>query len=576
MRVHVKGQGEVNLTKSQFVASGGEGSVYAVGSTAYKLYADPSKMIPVGKIQELSGISDPTVIKPEQVVTDKAGKPIGYSMRFVRDTYALCQLFPRTFRDREGLSHQAMLDLVLRMRQQVADIHRAGVLVVDLNEMNFLVSKDFTTVYAIDVDSYQTPHYPATAIMPSVRDWHTPLGDFNENSDWFSFACVAFQMFIGIHPYKGKHPTIKGMEERMKANISVLNPDVRLPQVCQSLDVIPDIYKQWFKAVLEDGKRLPPPTDLHASIVVVPTVKTVRGTANFDIRELLAFGGSNTPVKAMGFSYGTICVVTDKDVWLNGRQMPVQASGKVALAFTPKMNHPVLVSLENGSVKLYDLMKRQELPFTLNGSDIMAYDGRVYVHNSDRVYEIVLHDTASKILPSSQRAANVLEHATQLYPGCAVQDLLGTTFVSVFPASGRTQQIKIPELDKYRVTSARYDSGVLMVEGIYQRSVAIGVSGSGAFQYDRLVFRFDEDYSSYDVSVYDAVQPTGCNFTVLDSGVAVHMNDEEKIELFSKTKGRQTIKVIDDPVLGGDMLLDKQGGTLVFTRGGRLYSMRMK
>ena len=26
-------------------------------------------------------------------------------------------------------------------------------------------------------------------------------------------------MFIGIHPYKGKHPSIKGLENRMRANI---------------------------------------------------------------------------------------------------------------------------------------------------------------------------------------------------------------------------------------------------------------------------------------------------------------------------------------------------------------------
>ena len=48
------------------------------------------------------------------------------------------------------------------------------------------------------VDSYQTAHYPATAIMPSVRDWKVPLHDFSELSDWFSFAIVSFQVFLGF------------------------------------------------------------------------------------------------------------------------------------------------------------------------------------------------------------------------------------------------------------------------------------------------------------------------------------------------------------------------------------------
>jgi len=574
--VHIKGEGQVKLSKSNFVAAGGEGSVYAVGNRAFKVYKDPKKMIPEGKIQELAGITDPTVIKPEKVLLDSRGKPIGYTMRFVQDTYALCQLFPRAFRDREGLTPQGVVDLVLRMRQQIENIHRAGVLVVDLNEMNFLVSRDFSEVYAIDVDSYQTAHYPATAIMPSVRDWHTPIGDFNENSDWFSFACVSFQMFIGMHPYKGKHPSIKGMENRMKANVSAFNSDVRLPKVCFPLDVIPDSYRQWMQAVLEDGKRLPPPTDLVATLVVVPKVKTLSGTANLDIKEILVFGDAFTPVMGLGYSGGAAATLTNDSVWINGNRVLLpQKVTKAALAFTPKMNKVVVASLENGEVTLFNATDRQVLPFTMKGSQIAAHDGRIYVHNKDKVFEIVLHDTVTKVLPSARPAVNVLPHASQLYSGCVVQDLLGATYVSVFPKSGRAHQVHMEELDQYRVVSARFDGGVLMVEGIYQHSVAIGAKG-GASRYDRLIFRFDEDYKSYDVRVEDDVQPSGCNFVTLDTGIAVHLNDEEKLELFKATKGHTAVKIIDDAVLGGDMLLTKQGGTLVFTRGGKLYSMRMK
>ena len=58
--------------------------------------------------------------------------------------------------------------------------------------------------------------------MDSVRDRHA--AGWNEGTDWFSFALVSFQMFVGIHPYKGKHPALKTLDERMAQNVSVLHP----------------------------------------------------------------------------------------------------------------------------------------------------------------------------------------------------------------------------------------------------------------------------------------------------------------------------------------------------------------
>lgn len=53
MKVTVQGQGQVTLLQSDFVAAGGEGSIYCKGTTAYKIYADPKRMLPLGKMTEL-------------------------------------------------------------------------------------------------------------------------------------------------------------------------------------------------------------------------------------------------------------------------------------------------------------------------------------------------------------------------------------------------------------------------------------------------------------------------------------------------------------------------------------------
>jgi DNA-binding helix-hairpin-helix protein with protein kinase domain len=135
-------------------------------------------------------------------------------MRYVDRTYALCQVFPGSFRTRHGFSTDAALRLVRRLQEGVRTVHSHGILIVDLNEMNFLVSDSFGEIYFIDVDSYQTPSFPATALMESVRDRHAKR--FSTSTDWFSFAIVSFQMFVGIHPFKGTYAPLQGVIEKDK------------------------------------------------------------------------------------------------------------------------------------------------------------------------------------------------------------------------------------------------------------------------------------------------------------------------------------------------------------------------
>jgi len=101
------------------------------------------------------------------------------------------------------------------------------------------------------------------------------------------------------------------------------------------------------------------------------------------------------------------------------------------------------------------------------------------------------------------------------------------------------------------------------------------VLGSKKGQYDRLIFRFDENMD-HDLRVVEDVTPAGLNFTVLDSGVCVSLTESDQIELFSVRRGSSQTKVIDDQMLGGDMTLGCRGGQVAFSRGPRLFSMRMK
>jgi DNA-binding helix-hairpin-helix protein with protein kinase domain len=182
-RYFVQGKGPVRLGKTEFKAQGGEGSVYVKGLSAYKIYADPSRCIAQAKIDELSVLTKPNIIRPLELILDEKNRPVGYSMRYAGKTHSLCQLFPKAFRQRNNLTPELMLRLVRELQTGVAHIHSTGILIVDLNEMNFLVSLDFSELFFIDVDSYQTPSFPATVLMESVRDRHAK--SFTTDSDWF-------------------------------------------------------------------------------------------------------------------------------------------------------------------------------------------------------------------------------------------------------------------------------------------------------------------------------------------------------------------------------------------------------
>lgn len=561
MKVVVRGEGDVNLADRDFVAEGGEGKVYAKGDRGFKVYHDPAKAIPVGKIQELASIADNAVIKPEKPLYGGRGGAIhiGHTFRFVKDTVVLCSLFTRSFREREGFTHDMALKLMRRIQDGVNDVHRAGVLLVDLNEMNFLVSHDLTTPYFIDVDSYQTEHYPATAIMPSVRDWKAKLGDFTEMSDWFSFAIVSFQLLVGIHPFKGKHPMVKGLEERMKKDLSVFDPAVKVPATCYPFDVIPPAYRDWYRALFVDGKRCAPPTDMHGAILVHATLKTVVGSGNLEIKEIAVY---TEDIRLVMFVDGKAAVQAGDALYVERRRVR-SGDAPTVFAHTPKNSRVIAATNESGTLTLADLTDGAPLTSTLSCDELMGYDGRLYVRTGEKVFEVTFTEAGNKTWVGTALAANVLPNASRLYDGALLQNLLGEPHVTVFPRTGASYQIKIPEIRGHRVVSAKFDRGVLMVVAAHEG------------KYRRLVFRFDDEYK-YDVRIVEDVPLTGLNFVTLDSGVCVCLNEEEQLEVFSARKGSSNMKIVDDDVISGDMRLVKDGGRVLFHRGDKLYTMRLK
>ena len=160
-----------NLNDSNFRAKGGEGSIYIVGDTVCKV-CEPGAMIPNGKFRELAVLDHPRIIRPDDILLDSKKKPVGYTMRLVPgNAVPLAQILTKTYQQREGVSPQYKLDLVMKIADALRFIHQhPGYLQVDGNELNYMVTSDHTEVYFIDVNSFETPSHPADAIMASIRD----------------------------------------------------------------------------------------------------------------------------------------------------------------------------------------------------------------------------------------------------------------------------------------------------------------------------------------------------------------------------------------------------------------------
>ncbi|GAB4461452.1 MAG: hypothetical protein OHK0029_26750 [Armatimonadaceae bacterium] len=570
MEIYVQGK-QVTLSAREFAGQGGEGSVYIRQGTAYKVYADPAKAVPAAKIRELGALTDPAIIKPEEELTDAQGRTIGYTMRAVENAVPLCQMFPRSFRDRYRVTPDKTRHIVQQLQERIQATHAAGILVVDVNEMNFLLSLDLTTVFAIDVAGYQTRSFPATAIMESVRDRHRVT--FSPETDWFSFAVLAFQIFIGIHPYRGKHPTWTTLDDRMQANVSALNPEVTLPPVCQPLATIPTAYRDWFQAVLEEGERVPPPAQAGSSFVAVPVPGKPTGSATRATPTMAGTLQSRLRATLDGVVLDVVgeAVLTTEAVYVASRKIGKTPAGKRVHLVVAPTGTVLLAWQEDGRLCLWNPRQKQDVPITARVDDLQSADGRLYARCGGNLVEIVLVEAGNRVFAQPRVVGIVHERTTRLFPGAALQNLLGACYVSLLPEAGVCQQVRIPELDAYRVIDGKFQGGVLVVVGQQQG------------QFCRWVFRFDQNRRTYDAQCTDDVSVGDINFVVLGTGICLLLTSDgggNQLAIFEADYKAGTVRgtphLLTDPLLAGAVRLYRNGSQAQLALENHLYEIGMK
>lgn len=559
--------GKEKIQLKDFVAAGGEGNIYIDKGFAYKIYHEKSHVISLAKAQELATIDHPFIIRPLDMVMDGKGMaPLGYRMKEVTQMVPLAKYLNKSFKEKNKVTPDSTVALVRVFQNIIKFIHSHGVLMVDINEANFSLNTILNAIFCLDVDSYQTRHFPATALMDKVKDFHA--SSFTQLTDWFSFAILSFNIFIGIHPFRGGHPKYDSIQDkavamvqRMKDNVSVLHSEARMPPAVLPLSVIPQVYLRWYRAMFEDGKRVEPPVDLQAAIqqVITQKVQVLKGKT-LKIEKIQEYLDT-----ILGYTshMGLEAVVTSKEV--KTREHAVLCNEFPAfLVETPRQYIQILVTQDKGQrmLRLTDVLTKKDIPCSLAIEDLMYYKGCLYGKQGTNVFQLEFIEWGiPQVVPTI--VGSVSARATQVFDGVIIENLLGRYHAMVFPQERMNYTISLPELDKLRVLDAKYEDKILVVL----------VDNKGV--YNKYYFRLNALHDQYDTWVEKDVDYHNLNFVVLENGIIVEIIADGKISIYTNMHGSTSRKIIEDQVITGDMYLYHNGVKVLFSRGNTLYSIKM-
>jgi len=547
------GTSKVSLTDRDFVAKGGEKSVFAKGGTAYCVYHDPSAAIPAGKIRELADVNHPGVVVPTAELLDAKKRHCGEVMKFADDSYApkspdvkplvLCQLFTNAFRRKQGVDVSDVVSVTDSIIDVVRHCHSKQVVLVDPNETNWLVKHDLKSVYLIDTSCVQTKGYPGTAIKPAIRDYSST--SFTAESDWYSIAVVLGWLWTGIHPYLAFHPKWKHMDAnaamvpRMKEHWSFFRDGTEFNRACRPIAQMPATLRSWMEAVLDQGKRLPAPDHCGAPLAVVAvTPVTPSQSMAVQLNELIAFRSDVCAV------YGDFTTTNEQ-------------YGDAAIVFTPRGNVPIAVRTKNGRLHLADTRTGKDLPITCEAKRVLEVDGRAYSVGASSVAEVRFNEVNGEIRATVWKVGSIADlPTTRTFTGCVIQNLLGKYLLSTFPEAGECVQYQLPELEGWQILDAQYQRGVFVV------------SAEQSGKYQMRMYRF-KGASTDSTVISDQIGDV--NFAVTDRGIVAIMEPNGTLRVCSNRTGSDKIRQLQFPE--PDMQLFAQDNKIVGSLGKHVYDI---
>ncbi|WP_204140981.1 hypothetical protein [Halomicronema sp. CCY15110] len=294
MDVYIQ-QKKVRLTPQQLIGQGGEAEVYQwSGDQAVKVFKPPThpdfSHQPEAqqaaqhrldqhqqKLRQFPQSLPARVIAPQTLVHDRQGQQIlGYTMPRLDQADWLPRYSQRGFR--QTIATATVIKIFCDLHQTLTQIHRAGVVVGDFNDLNVLVKG--TAAYLIDTDSFQFGAFPChmftarfvdplrcdpQATQLQLQQPHTP------DSDWYAFTVMLMQCLLFVDPYGGVYQPRRGdpvvpQAARPLHRLTVFHPAVRYPKPAVPYHYLPEALLHHFQQVFEHDWRGPWPLDLLTTL----------------------------------------------------------------------------------------------------------------------------------------------------------------------------------------------------------------------------------------------------------------------------------------------------------------------
>ncbi len=534
-KVILQNRGQVDLKDRDYIASGGEGSVYKLGSTAIKIYTDPKKMRQddmVKKIGLLSKLNHPGIAAPQNVVLDLKNNPIGYYMPFATGE-GLAKFFTNDYRKQAKFGVKQDKQLVESMREIISYAHSNGALVVDPNEYAWLITNSSTkgpTATIVDVDSWQIGKFPAKVIIPSIRDYHAK--SFSELTDWFSWGVVTFQLFTGIHPYKANLPGFGRYDfiAKMKANASVFDPKAKLNLTVRDFSNIPNKLLDWYEGVFKSGLRSIPPSPFDGALSTSPRTTALRvsvGKHSGALKFAKLFSAPTLDPIRKVFSCGVVLLESGALVNL---------TTSLILGNTMSLNTDVVrtdtgwvvMEIQDGCVKAWFTSghnDRVDLAINLTSTGIFRQGERIFAISDQGLNELKLFNFKQPVL-AVERSWDLMINSTQFYDGVAVQDTFGSKFVVIPHDDDKLSFVRVAQLDDLKVVNAK---------ALGRYAIFIGVNKAGESKKVELVF--DQNFATYSVQTLDT-DTLDLVLAILPRGVCASVEDDGELTVFVPSNGK--------------------------------------
>ena len=143
-----------DCTNKTPLTEGGEGVIYELNGQIIKIYKPVVNMkSKKNKVQMLIKKSLPKeVVSPKEIVVDRNGKFIGFSMDKVEGE-EFKKLTNRKFVTANNITTKDVLSMLIKAQNVINELHKENIYIGDLNDQNILFDKQFN-IYFIDCDSW--------------------------------------------------------------------------------------------------------------------------------------------------------------------------------------------------------------------------------------------------------------------------------------------------------------------------------------------------------------------------------------------------------------------------------------